>query len=108
MLTERQTFINGTVLFKVLERPQFGVATSHLFPIYFSLQTALPVVLAITYPGSKNAFGVPSSISGFLDSSNRWSVLVPVTVMFITGLANLVWLLPATTNCLAERRLQGM
>ena len=84
------------------------MATSHLFPIYFSMQTALPVVLALTYPGSKNAFGTASSLRGFLESSNRWSVLVPVTIAFVTGLANLVYLLPAAQDCLSERKLQGL
>jgi Domain of unknown function (DUF4149) len=79
---------------------------TQLFPIYFSLQTALPVVLALTYPGSRNPFGASSSIRGILGQSNRWSVLVPLATMFVTAVANLAVVLPATRECMEERRVQ--
>lgn len=103
----RQSFINGVVQFKVLERPQFSAVQTKLFPIYFSLQSAIPVVLALTYPGDGSPFGGPTGIAGVLDSSNRWSILAPLATIFVTGLANLVVLLPATQKCMAERRAQG-
>lgn len=72
------------------------------------MQTALPVILAVTYPGSKNPFGPASGLSGFFDPSNRWAVLAPLTVAFATGLVNLVVLLPTAQKILAERKLQGL
>lgn len=41
-----------------------------------------------------------------LDPSNKWGTLVPLTAAFVSGLANWVYLLPATTACIAERRKQ--
>jgi hypothetical protein len=84
----------------------------HLFPIYFSLQSVLPATLALTWPGSSSAGSgmlatSPAGISGVLHASNRWTVLAPLATMFVTGLLNLVVLLPATTGYMAERRAQG-
>jgi hypothetical protein len=78
-----------------------------IFPIYFSMQTALPAVMALTYPGSKNPFGSAGGVSGVLDPSNRWSVLAPLASAFLCSLGNLVFIGPATTKCMDERRQQG-
>ena len=73
------------------------------------MQTALPVVLALTYPGERNVTGVgASSLSGVLHESNRYSVLAPILVMLGTGLANLAFVGPATTKIMKERKHQGM
>jgi hypothetical protein len=93
-------------MFRVLDRPQFSRVQQSLFPIYFSLQTALPVVIALTFPGSKNLRSFPSSIKGVLHASNRWGVLLPLATMFITGFANMVVVGPATTKVMLERRQQ--
>jgi len=80
-----------------------------IFPIYFSMQTALPVVLALTYPGREGGLlspNVAGGIAGVLDSSNTWSVLVPIASIFVTGLANLLVVGPATTKCMDQRKLQ--
>ncbi|ROT35696.1 hypothetical protein SODALDRAFT_283301 [Sodiomyces alkalinus F11] len=100
------SFINGTTMFRVLERPSFSLVQSHLFPIYFTLQTALPAVLALTYPGSNNPFGVASGIAGIFDGSKRYCTLLPIAAMFITGALNLFVLLPATKKVMAERHDQ--
>lgn len=79
---------------------------SKLFPIYFGIQSAVPLVLAITYPGgglNNDAAG----IAGLLETSNRWGFLVPIATMCATGLVNLLVLLPATTKVMAERYSQG-
>ncbi|KAM4060335.1 hypothetical protein HRG_002089 [Hirsutella rhossiliensis] len=99
------SFVNGPVMYKTIDRPAFSAAQKGLFPIYFSMQTVLPAVLALTFPGSTLA-GVPSSISGLLDGSNRWSSLAPIAIMFLGGLTNLVVLLPATLKVMKERRGQ--
>lgn len=90
-------------MFKTLERPQFSAVQSKLFPIYFSLQTAAPVVLAITHPGNSSLL----SLDGLLSSENKWTALAPIATMFTTAVVNLVVLLPATTDIMAKRRLQG-
>ena len=90
-------------MFRTLERPQFAAVQSKLFPIYFSLQTAAPVVLAITHPGNVSLL----SFDGLLATANRWTALVPIATMFTSALLNLVVLLPATTDVMAKRRLQG-
>ncbi|KAF5873674.1 uncharacterized protein Bfra_005138 [Botrytis fragariae] len=101
-----QSFVNGIVAYKSLPRPQFSVLQQNIFPIYFGIQTALPAVLAITYPGSRTHLGTVSGISGTLAEVNRWSVMVPLATMFVTGLANLVVIGPATTRIMKERKHQ--
>ncbi|KAK4137277.1 hypothetical protein BT67DRAFT_453643 [Trichocladium antarcticum] len=100
------TFVNGIVSFKVLARPQFAALMARLFPIYFTMQTALPAVLAVTYPGSRNPFGPAGGVAGVLDPANRWSVLVPLAGAFLCALANLAVVGPATTAVMHERRQQ--
>lgn len=102
-----QSFIAGVTAYKVLPRPQFATLQSALFPIYFSMQTALPVVLALTFPGERTAIGrVQSSISGVLEPSSRLHVLTPLAIMFLTGLANMVYIGPKTTQIMRERKHQ--
>ncbi|KAB5558501.1 hypothetical protein GE09DRAFT_115683 [Coniochaeta sp. 2T2.1] len=102
-----QSFINGIVAFKVLDRPHFAALQSRLFPIYFSMQTAIPVVMALTYPGSKALVGGSASgLAGVLDAGNRWSVLAPLATIFLTGLANMAFVGPATTKTMKDRKMQ--
>ncbi|OTB08357.1 hypothetical protein M426DRAFT_316980 [Hypoxylon sp. CI-4A] len=103
------TFINSIASFRVLERPQFAILQRSLFPIYFGIQTGVPAVLALTYPGSTSPLGglsVPSSFAGVFHESNRWGVLLPLGTIFATGLFNLAYLLPETNKITALRRQQ--
>lgn len=103
------TFVGGIVSFQVLARPQFSLLMAKLFPVYFTMQTALPVVLALTYPAAKTSLGTlatASGLAGVLDESNRWTVLVPIATVFASALANLVAVGPATTRCMDKRKLQ--
>jgi len=102
-----QSFVGGIVAYKALTRPQFSQLQQRIFPIYFSLQTALPAILALTYPGS-TILATRNSLSGVVSEGNRWSVLVPIATVFVTGLVNLVAVGPATTNIMKERKHQGM
>ncbi|KFA62658.1 hypothetical protein S40285_07847 [Stachybotrys chlorohalonatus IBT 40285] len=99
------SFINGPVMFQAVNRPTFSAVQQKLFPIYFSLQAALPALLALTFPGS-TLLGVPSSVTGLLDPAFRWSSLVPIVTAFATGLLNLVVLLPWTLQIMKDRRGQ--
>ena len=71
------------------------------------MQTALPAILALTYPGQKLLPGESSSLSSFFSDRNRWNVLVPVTTMFLSGLANMAFIRPVTAKCKEERNCQG-
>ncbi|KAN0114965.1 protein of unknown function (DUF4149) domain containing protein [Hyaloscypha variabilis] len=98
-----QTFVGGIVSYQALPRAGFSQLQQKLMPVYFSLQTALPAVLALTYPGSK-ILGLQSGLQGVL--ADRWGALVPVTTIFITGLANWAYFGPATTRVMRERKHQ--
>ncbi|KAF2817681.1 uncharacterized protein BDZ99DRAFT_431967 [Mytilinidion resinicola] len=89
-----QSFVGGIIAFRVLPRPQFSVLQSHIFPVYFTMQTALPVVLALTYSGGPKLLTqqtLPASLIG---------------TMIVTGVINWVWIGPETTKCMKERKHQ--
>ncbi|KAL8772950.1 MAG: hypothetical protein Q9209_001970 [Squamulea sp. 1 TL-2023] len=113
-----QSFIGGVVAFKCLPRPQFATLQSAIFPIYFSLQSACPILLALTYPGSSvqkpldGGFGVVSQhsgsgIGGFFAEGNRWSVAAPIAVCLAANMVNLVWAGPKTNEIMRLRKHQG-
>jgi hypothetical protein len=115
-----QSFIAGVQAYRVLPRPQFSTLQSALFPIYFSMQTTLPVVLALTFPGSTHGTQISSTTSttswgvshtagglaGIFEPTNRWPVLIPLATIFITSLVNLVYVGPTTTKVMKERKHQ--
>lgn len=78
-----------------------------IFPIYFTMQTALAAVMAVTYPARGNPLGSVGGVAGVLDPSNRWGVLAPLAGAFACGLANLAVVGPATTKVMDARRQQG-
>ncbi|KAI9703592.1 MAG: hypothetical protein M1836_007362 [Candelina mexicana] len=102
-----QSFVGGIVAYKALPRPQFASLQQAIFPIYFSIQTALPVVLALTYPGERSPpRSTRSGLAGVLDAENRWQVFVPILTILSTSLANLAVIGPATTKIMRERKHQ--
>ncbi|KAF7506321.1 hypothetical protein GJ744_011894 [Endocarpon pusillum] len=102
-----QSFIGGIVAYRALPRPQFSSLQQAIVPIYFSMQAALPVILALTYPGERTAIGSrPSGLSGVLEQQNRLHVLTPLLTILVTGLANLMAVGPATTRIMKERKHQ--
>ncbi|KAK4460349.1 hypothetical protein QBC42DRAFT_272582 [Cladorrhinum samala] len=98
------TFIGGIVSYRVLPRSFFASLMSKIFPIYFGLQTALPVLMAVTYPASRNAFGFAGGLGGV--RANGKGVIAPLGLSVVCGLANLVVVGPETTRCMDERRVQ--
>lgn len=92
-------------MIKALPRPQFAAVQTRLFPIYFGIQSAIPLVLAITYPGGGPNVDA-AGITGLLEPHNRWGYLLPIITMGVSGLANLLVLLPATKKCMADRYAQ--
>jgi len=103
-LTPLETFVSSVVAYQNLTGPQFGALMAKTFPIYFSIQTALPAALALTFPASASA---PAGFKGLLEDSNRWSGLLPIATMFLSSVVNLVVIGPATTKVMYDRRLQG-
>ncbi|KAL2003596.1 hypothetical protein VTN02DRAFT_3142 [Thermoascus thermophilus] len=102
-----QSFIGGIISFRTLPRPQFSTLQSSIFPVYFSLQTALPIVTALTFPGERTILGVgPSSINGVLAPENRFTTLLPLATVFVTGLSNLLVLGPMTDKVKEQRNQQ--
>lgn len=93
--------------FRSLPRAQFATLQSALFPIYFGLQTALPAVLALTFPAERTAIGTSaSSFAGVLEPANRLHVLTPLSIVFVAGLVNAAYVGPLTTKTMRERKHQ--
>jgi p-aminobenzoyl-glutamate transporter AbgT len=93
-------------MYRTVDRRSFSAIQSALFPTYFSLQTALPIVLALTFPGN-SLIGLPNGVKGLLDPFCRWHSLAPIAAMCASGFINLVVLLPMVTKVMKERRGQG-
>lgn len=89
--------------FRALPRPQFASLQTAIFPIYFSLQTALPVVVALTASRGGEALG----LSGLTAPENRLNTLLPMATVAVTGLVNMFVLRPITVNVMRERKHQG-
>ncbi len=105
--TTFQSFVAGIVAYKALPRAQFSTLQQATFPYYFAMQTALPVLLALTLPEERTAISTrPGSLSGVFDPDNRLHVLTPIVTMLVTALVNVAYLGPATTRCLRQRKHQ--
>ncbi|OJD25493.1 hypothetical protein ACJ73_03142 [Blastomyces percursus] len=102
-----QTFVGGIIAYRTLPRPQFSTLQASLIPVYFSIQAALPVVVALTYPGTKTFVGRgPSSLSGVFAEDQRTTTLLPLVTMFVAGLTNRFILGPMTAKVMRQRRHQ--
>lgn len=81
---------------------------NHMFPVYFGMQSALPVVIALTYPGLRTVVhNVSPGIAGVLDETVRKNTLVPLATIFVTGVANLFCLMPKAKAIKAQRLQLG-
>ncbi|KAL4799827.1 hypothetical protein BDV19DRAFT_354882 [Aspergillus venezuelensis] len=97
-----QSFISGIIAFRALPRPQFSALQAKIFPTYFALQTALPVVVALTASRS----GLTLGVSGLLEPENKFKVLLPLATAFVTGLINFGVLRKMTVDTMRERKHQ--
>ncbi|KAJ9629759.1 hypothetical protein H2203_002140 [Taxawa tesnikishii (nom. ined.)] len=107
-----QSFMGGVIAFKVLPRPMFSRLQQATFPIFFAMQTILPLVMIATYPGEK-LLGVGGAyirentgFGGFMAEKNRWSVMLPIATMVVTAAANMLFIGPATTKAMKDRHHQ--
>ncbi|KAG0159284.1 hypothetical protein PDIDSM_6806 [Penicillium digitatum] len=98
-----QSFVGGFVAFRALPRPQFASLQSAIFPIYFSLQSALPIVVALTASHDGQVLG----LSGLAAPENHLNTLLPLATVTVTGLVNMFVLRPMTTKVMRERKHQG-
>ncbi len=110
-----QTFFAGPIAYTCLPRPQFSTLQQKIFPPYFTFQSVLPAILALTWPGLKIVEASGHQIArrdtgwrALLLDSNFWTALTPIVTMFATSLLNLVALGPATTRVMRERKHQGI
>ena len=72
------------------------------------MQSALPVVMALTFPGSHTLVeNKPGGLGGLLASENLFSALVPIATIFAINVSNLLVIGPATTRIMRERKHQG-
>ncbi|KAI5282684.1 hypothetical protein KEM54_002631 [Ascosphaera aggregata] len=68
------------------------------------MQAALPVVVALTYPGLKTAVkNVSPSLAGVFDESVRCGTLIPLATIFVTSLGNLLCFMPKARAIKAQR-----
>jgi hypothetical protein len=105
-----QSFIAGPFAYSALPRPQFATLQTKITPPYFAIQTALPLFLALTWPGEKVAgASLRKNVGwrGVLESGNHWDALVPIGLMLGTAVLNLALLGPMTTKVMKERKHQG-
>lgn len=107
----QNTFFAGPIAYKCLPRPQFATLQTNIFPIFFSFQSVLPLILAATWPGSSSpGLQTPRKdpgMAGLLMEHNLWNALLPISLMFATSALNLVLLGPATTRVMRKRKHQG-
>lgn len=102
-----QSFIAGIVSFRALPRASFATLQSALFPVYFAMQTGLPILIAFTFPAERTAIGMTSSsIAGVMEPGHRLHVLAPLLITALTGAANMLVIGPMTTTCMKQRKHQ--
>ncbi|PHH54480.1 putative mitochondrial outer membrane protein YPR098C [Ceratocystis fimbriata CBS 114723] len=99
------SFVNGIIMFRTLQRPDFSAVQRKIFPIYFSAQTFIPLFLALTFPASKLR-GIAGGLAGIFHDSNHWTALAPLAAMLTCGAANLLVMEPLVTQCMADRWAQ--
>lgn len=94
------------IAYRALPRPQFSTLQKATFPVYFSLQTALPIGLLLTYPsGAPRLLPFLSSTPVLQSPTDRLNAWLLGT-MFATALVNLVYVGPQTTRVMVERKHQ--
>jgi hypothetical protein len=97
-----QSFIGGIIAFRVLPRPQFSTLQKNTFPAYFLLQTISPVLMAITYPAGWRAL-LPNQHQQL--STDRLAFTL-VATMLLTGVINMAYVGPQTTEVMRLRKHQ--
>ncbi|PVH96769.1 hypothetical protein DM02DRAFT_616990 [Periconia macrospinosa] len=95
-----QSFIGGIIAFRVLPRPQFSTLQKHTFPAYFILQTVTPALMILTYPSFTSRLSPTSS------SSKDTLAFYLIATMLVSGVVNMVYVGPKTTEIMKLRKHQ--
>lgn len=77
----------------------FSTLQKNIFPTYFTLQTVAPALMVLTYPSG------PSSLWKYKASGDGLAFWL-TTTMFATGLINLLYVGPQTTEIMRVRKHQ--
>lgn len=96
-----QSFLGGIIAYRALPRPQFSTLQKAIFPPFFLLQTISSTLLIYTYPSPITRL-YPSATQA---SGDRLAFTLLAT-MLVTSVANLVYVGPATTKIMVERKHQ--
>jgi hypothetical protein len=96
--------MGGIIAFRALPRAQFSTLQKATFPPYFVLQTALPVLMTLTYP-SPLGFRALLPTSATQTSTDSLAMTL-IGTMFVTAVANLVYVGPETTRIMGLRKHQ--
>lgn len=71
------------------------------------MQTALPVIMALTFPAERTAIGMSAAgVKGVFEEAHKWNVLTPLALIFTSSLINLIAVGPATTQVMLKRKHQ--
>ncbi|KAA8898918.1 hypothetical protein FN846DRAFT_900005 [Sphaerosporella brunnea] len=92
-----QSFIGGPVAFRALPRPMFAQLQAKIFPVYFSLQSALPLVVLLTHP---------STTKSYSELLLGTEAAIPMLVTLVTSAINLGVVGPKTTKIMRARKVQ--
>jgi hypothetical protein len=96
--------MGGIIAFRALPRAQFSTLQKATFPPYFVLQTALPVLMTLTYPSPLGLRALlPTSAT---QTSTDSLAMTLIGTMFVTAVANLVYVGPETTRIMGLRKHQ--
>ncbi|PSN67684.1 hypothetical protein BS50DRAFT_550652 [Corynespora cassiicola Philippines] len=99
-----QSFIGGIIAFRVLPRPQFSTLQKHTFPVYFTLQSVTPLLMALTYPAA-GGWRALLPLQHTQSSDDRLAFTL-ISTMLVTGLINWVYVGPQTTEVMKLRKHQ--
>ncbi|KAL6709378.1 hypothetical protein ACN47E_001785 [Coniothyrium glycines] len=101
-----QSFVSGIVAYRVLPRPQFSTLQRHTFPVYFALQSVLPLSLLATYPAGASRLLPFLSRTPVLQTARDHLSAWLIGTMFGTALLNWVYVGPETTRVMGLRKHQ--
>ena len=69
--------------------------------MYFKMQMIFSILLALTYPGGSDKAGLfpgSASVQGVFGTDDRWTVSLPLALMFAFSAANVVYVAPGTIS----------
>lgn len=72
------SYVASPIAFKKLQRDQFGILQSNVFPIYFLGQTIIPSILFVTSPNHLTKLGIWSLAISTLGGLSNILVLSPI------------------------------